>query len=333
LPDDMSTTREEPHDGRRPPWSEIGRECVEFWRRMPDKAAFFVLFVAWVVLFHFLGNSTLGYTRSHSLFGWAYFVYSTNGQGEDIGMFVPLVVLALVYWKRKVLLEVPKAPWWPAIFLLAGALVLHGVGYFVQQTRLSIVAFFLGLYAIMGLVWGRRWLAAIFFPFIVFAFCLPLSSEAEAVTLQMRLWATSITSAIGNGLGIGLIQDGTRIFDQSGRFQYEVAAACSGIRSLTATLMIAVVYAFVSFRNVGRRLLLILSAFPLAIIANVFRLTMIIVTAEAFGQSAGDFVHKNPFLSLLPYLPVFVGLALLGRLLREQEGVGNSAGPHLQPAA
>jgi len=301
---------------------------------MPNKGAFFVLFIAWVALFQFLGNSTFGYTRTHSLFVWARFVYQGAGDGDDVGLFVPVIVLALVYWKRKLLIEVPKQPWWPAIPLLAGALMLHIVAYFVQQARLSIIAFLIGLYAIMGLVWGRKWLSAIFFPFVVFVFCVPLSSEAETVTLPMRLWATSITTSIGSALGISLIQDGTRIFDPSGTFQYEVAAACSGIRSLTATLMIAVIYAFVSFRSVGRRLLIIGAAFPLAIVANVFRLTMIIVAAEAFGQSAGDFVHKSSLLSLLPYLPAFAGLALLGWLLREDSGgVASSPDPRLQPAA
>ena len=61
----------------------------------------------------------------------------------------------------------------------------------------------------------------------------------------------------------------------------------------------------------------VLSAFPLAVLANVFRLTLIILAAEAFGQKAGDYVHESSLFSLAPYLPAFAGMFLLGWLLRE----------------
>ena len=63
------------------------------------------------------------------------------------------------------LLAVPKAHCWPALLLVIFALLLHVGGYLVQQTRVSVVAFFLGLYGLMGLTWGLRWLRASFFPF------------------------------------------------------------------------------------------------------------------------------------------------------------------------
>ena len=310
-------------------WGSVVDECVALWKNLPDKPVFFILIAGWLALFQFFGNSTLGYTNTHSIFAWLGWVYRIAGD-DDIGRFMPLVVLGLVIWKRKALTETPKVRWWPGLVVLAGALLFHVLGYFVQQTRVSLLAFILGLYAIMGIVWGPRWLRAMFFPFILFVFCIPLSSEVDTVTLRMRLWATTITTGICEVLGVNLIQSGTRIMDASGGFQYEVAAACSGIRSLTATLTLAVIYSFVSFRGWGRRLLIIASAFPLAILANVFRLSLIIIAAEAFGQSAGDYVHNSSWLSLLPYVPAFIGLAALGRLLREDDGDRTIAGPGLQ---
>ncbi len=325
----MSKSATQNSDSRESAWGQ----CAEFWRRMPDKPIFFILLASWVALFHFLGNSTLGYTNTHSLFSWLIYVNQGEYSDDDIGRFIPFVVLGLVYWKRKILMDVPKHQWWPAFGLLAAALLLHALGFFVQQPRISVIAFFVGLYAIMGLVWGWHWLAAILFPFILFGLCLPLSSEADTITLPMRLWATKITSVVCGGLGINVVQDGTRIFDPSGSFQYEVAAACSGLRSLTATLTLAVIYAFVSFRGAGRRLVIIASGFPLAILANICRLTMIIVAAEAFGQSAGDYVHTSFWLSLLPYAPAFAGLAALGRLLREDGAEARVSRPRLEQPA
>jgi exosortase len=223
-----------------------------------------------------------------------------------------------MWWKRKLLLEVPKRHWWPALALIALGLILHMLGYMVQQTRISIVGLFGGIYGIMGLVWGPQLLRATFFPFFLFAFCVPVGTLSETLTFPLRLLATDITVFLSkNVLGIPVLQDGTRIFDSNGSFQYEVAAACSGLRSLTATLALATIYGFVTFQATWRAVLMMALAFPMAVVANVFRLTMIILAAEAFGQSAGNFVHENSILSLLPYVPAIGGILVIGYWLRE----------------
>jgi len=60
---------------------------------------------------------------------------------------------------------------------------------------------------------------------------------------------------------------------------------------------------------------LMAAAFPLAVIGNAFRLLLIVCAARWIGKSAGDFVHENIIFSLLPYLPVTLGLAWLTRSL------------------
>ena len=60
---------------------------------------------------------------------------------------------------------------------------------------------------------------------------------------------------------------------------------------------------------------LMAAAFPLAVIGNAFRLLLIVIAAKWFGKGAGDWVHENPVMSMLPYVPVIIGLALLTRWL------------------
>ena len=308
----------------------IAVECCEFWRSLPDKGVLLALFAVWLVFFQFLGNSTLGYVNTRSLFGWWYWVNTRGLDGVDAWQavnrflnadeahvwFVPFVILGLLWWKRRELIAVPKRPGWSALVLFAVAILFHILGYITQQTRISLVAFFLGGYALTGLVWGGSWLRATFFPLFLLVFCIPLGNSTEYVTFPMRLVATRISTFLAqNFFGIDVIQKGTSILEPTGRFQYEVAPACSGIRSLTAILALATIYGFMQFPKNWQRLLLMGSALPLALIGNVIRLSTIIVAAEAFGQSAGDFVHENAIFSLLPYLPVIVGLMLLGRWL------------------
>jgi exosortase len=310
-------------------------ELAECWRRLPNKGLFFGLLGLWVAFFHFLGNSTLGYVNTPSLFGWLDWIYD-NGPDDAHGRYIPFVVLALFWWKRKEILVLPDRHWWPAIGLLAAGLLLHFLGFIIQQSQVSVVGFFVGLYAIIGIVWGPRWMQASFFPFILFAFSVPVQNIIGGLTFKLRMIATSITAVVCKAvLGINVIQDGTRIFDGMGHYEYEVAAACSGIRSLTATLAIAMIYAFIAFRSHWRKAVMIAAAFPLAVVANVFRLSTIVVAAEAFGQKAGNFVHENSILSLLPYVPSIIGILVLGRFLGEKrpEPKTESAGILASPAS
>jgi len=295
--------------------ARLAGEAADLWRSLPDKPLFFALLATWVLLFHFLGNSTFGYKDTPSLFSWMNYAYS-NSADDEHGYLVPFVVLALLVWKRNELTPLPKSPWWPALSLVVLGLLIHIVGFVVQQTRLSIVAFFVGLYGLSGLVWGRQWLKATFFPCYLFIFSFPLGTLAESITFPLRLMATKITVALAHfPLGIEVLSNGTSIWDPGGRYQYEVAAACSGLRSLTAILALAMIYGFMQFQTSWPRLVLVLSAFPLAVFGNVVRLATIIFAAEGFNQSAGNYVHRSWLLSLLPYVPAILGLIILGRLL------------------
>jgi exosortase len=290
-------------------------ELADVWRSMPQKTMFLALFCSWLALFCFLGNPTLGYTDSPSIFAWLAWMYDKSAD-DSHGPLIPIVVLILFWVKRKELLEVPKQVWWPGVLMLGLALALHVLGYTIQQPQVCAVAFFAGIYAVMAIAWGFDWLKASFFPFFLFAFAVPTGNVLAPLAFPLRMLATQITVTLCKAvLGIDVIQDGTRILDALGQYQYEVAAACSGIRSLTATTAIALIYGFVAFKKPWQRAVMIASAAPLAVLSNVFRLSSIIVAAEAFGQKAGNWIHNSSWVSLLPYVPAIGGMFVIGHLL------------------
>jgi len=302
-------------------------ELRAFGAQLPHKWLFLVLLLAWFALFHYVGSGILGYgghTTTASIFEWLGQLYRF-APDESIEKFIPFVVLALMWWKRAELKELRKDVWWPGLVLILFALLLHVFGYMVQQQRVSLVAFFIGLYALTGLLWGPAWMKATFFPYFLFAFTMPFNNYADRITLPLRHLATSITVAISHLIGINVIQQGTRILDPAGRFTYDVEVACSGLRSLTTMLALACIFAFVSFSQTWKRVLLIGLAIPLAVMGNSMRLMTIVIAAENYGQSTGNYVHEHWLFSLVPYIPVMIGLVLMGRWLRDKVQPGQEA--------
>ncbi len=295
-------------------------ELQEFWRQMPSKRLFFSLLAGWLILFQFLGNSTFGYVDTPSLFGWMYYVFSTSPD-DDLGLLVPIVVVALFWLKRKDLLATPKREWWPGLALVGAGVLIHLLGFAVQQSRVSIVGFFTGLYGLMGMAWGPAWLRASFFPYVLFVFCIPLGTMADAITLPLRVIVARVAVFISQtGLGIDVLREGSQIFDSRHTFAYEVAPACSGIRSLSSLLALTIIYGFVTFRTNWKRVLIVLLAIPLAVLGNVLRLTGVIAVAEAFGQDAGKMVeHPSGFLTFAVSIAGLLGVAtLLNRYAPEE---------------
>ena len=204
-------------------------------------------------------------------------------------------------------------------------------GYVVQQQRLSVIAFFLGIYGIMGVAWGPEFLRKSFFPFFLFGFCIPLGGMLTSVSFPLRVMVSQMVALVGQVMGVDVVRDGTRLLGGEGRFEYDVAAACSGIRSLIATVAIATIYAFTAFRQQWKRLVLLASALPLAVAGNVFRMLIIVLAGEWRGQAAGAYVHESSFWGLLPYLPPIIGMLLLGRWMGEEDPDPAAAAPGAKP--
>jgi len=291
---------------------------VAHWNMLPGKGFFFGLAILWVALFHFFGNSTFGYVDTPSLFRWLYTAYNGEFTDDGHGNLIPWVVLGLFWWKRAELAAISKQIWPPAMLGVAVGLFLHLTGYVTQQPRISAVGFFVGLYFLMGLAWGRAWLRASFFPYVLFVFSIPLGSLAEAITFPLRQLVSVISVGFSQVvLGMDVVRDGTRIFDPRGSFEYDVAPACSGIRSLISLLALTTIYGFVTFKTGWRRGVTVLVALPLAIIGNTVRILAVIVTAEAFGEKAGMRVHDGA--GFITFGIAIGCIMLLGFFLREEK--------------
>jgi exosortase len=301
---------------RRPSfWSEF----QDYLARVPEKWLFLTLMASWCVLFQFVGISSFNFgTTEPSLFEWLYHAWNEPKLDCSQGSLIPFVVVALFWVKRRELAASISGVWWPALAVVALALLVHVVGFLAQQPRVSMIALFLGMYGLIGVVWGRRTMWVSFFPMMLFAFCMPLGTFAEPLTLPLRLLAATWTRMICHGLlGIDVVQRGTALFDPKDlKFNYDVAVACSGIRSFVALLAVTTVFAMLSLRSVWKRALMIVTTVPLVMFCNVLRLVVVILITQAYGEKQGMWVHG--WFGFVTYMVAIGSMLLMAHWLKEK---------------
>lgn len=288
------------------------RNARLLWEAIPHKPYFFAALAGWFALFHFFGNAARGYVDSSSLFGWLEYSYQTPDDSH--GVLVPFVVIGLLIWKGDRLAKVPTRIWGWAIVGVIMGLAIHYLGYAVQQTRVSLLGFLLGLYSLIGLYVGPKGLASLFFPYFLLIFLMPMGNYAEVITVPLRHAAAMMSAGFASDvLGVDVIREGTQLYSSDRSFEFDVAPACSGVRGLTTLLALTTVMAFVTLNGWWRRAIMIALAAPLALLGNWARITTVIVVAEAFNQEAAMKIEqKFGFVTFAVSLAIVM---IVGRLL------------------
>ena len=121
-----------------------------------------------------------------------------------------------------------------------------------------------------------------------------------------------------NIVGVDSGQFGTKIFIVAKNNvvrTLNVAEACSGLRSLMTFVAIAATVAFLSFRPLWQKIVMVASAVPIAILCNTLRVTMQgFLARHSDAQWAEGFAHG--FVGLAMMIPAFFLIILVGWILQ-----------------
>jgi exosortase len=206
------------------------------------------------------------------------------------GLLIPPVVAYFAYYELKPLADRPRsASAWGFAFLLP-ALALHAVDAGMHTQLLSAIAIWIALPGLSLLLLGVERTRAIAFPLAFLAFALPIPlGLTEQLHMQLRQIATAGTAAIVPFFGIPVYVEGTTLHMATGALQ--VADACSGFSTLYAAAAVACLTAW-SAPTTTRRLLVLASAAPLAIAANMLRVVLLVVLVVWYGDDIlNTFIH------------------------------------------
>ena len=243
-------------------------------------------------------SQILGAAVLSSLLGLLYaanlrhFVYTwSSDDNYTHGFLVPLLSL---YFAREAARRGPIAGGGGTllgIVLLIASIVARLATVVVPVGLVGDLGFVIGVAGICCLIGGRIALRRYGFAIGFLLFMLPLPVALySTLASPLQLNVSRMGSIVLNALGIPVLCEGNMMTLPGGTKMF-VAEACSGMRMLTGFLALTTAVAYLSARPAWYRAVLVASSVPIAMTANVLRVTLTGVIMHRFDPkyASGNF--------------------------------------------
>ncbi len=244
-----------------------------------------------------------------------YYMVLHWGAVDDYSHGFLIAPLALYFgWERRDRLRgIPiSGTWWGLLPLCLGvaALTIGRLGVELTSMRSGFVLTLIGL---ILLLLGRRVFEVLAFPLLFLFLMVPLpQSLVNVIAFPLQLMAANAAVESLHLLGVPALLEGNII--HLAHSELFVAQACSGLRSLMALLTLGVVFAYFLQRGSIRRIIIVASTVPIAILVNAVRVALTGFLAHTYGeQTASGFIHD--FQGLITFFLAFLVLLVEARII------------------
>ncbi|MDQ3117288.1 MAG: exosortase-associated EpsI family protein [Verrucomicrobiota bacterium] len=244
----------------------------------------------------------LAFTAIAFLFLWLEIIlqlqseWSLNPQ-YGYGWTVPLLA-AWLFYQRWLERPAPAPTGQPGLTitlaLLAAAVLLPARLVAVANPDWRFLSWTMAVAAVVitlgaiHLAGGWPWTRHFAFPVLFFLVAVPWPVQLEQLVVQSLMRAdTAITIQILNFIGTVAVQHGNVIELSTG--QVGIDDACTGVRSLQATFMVALFLGEFYRMRFGRRVLLVVAGLVIAFVCNIGRT---LILCEVAATSGVDAIHR-----------------------------------------
>jgi exosortase len=208
------------------------------------------------------------------------------------GYLVPGFSLVLLWRRRRELGTQPlrPSPWGLPLLFAAGGLLLTGAHYYVNWLEaVSLLVALAGAAVLLagwrGLLWSWPAIA-----FLLFMIPLPYRLQTALGQPLQRL-ATDASTFLMQCLGLPALAEGNTIL--LNEVQIGIVEACSGLTMLLTFFALATALALLVQRRPLDRALIVVSAAPVALLANIIRITVTGVLHETVGGDIANAVFHD----------------------------------------
>ena len=231
-------------------------------------------------------------------------------QGDEdysAGQLVPLVAIFFVWRERKAIRNCLLKPFWSggiALLIIAQAARIFGLLFMYESAeRYSIVLTITGL-VLMVAGWQvfRRVIWILLFLFLMVPF--PgrvhniISGPLRTMATEGSTFVLEAFTKVGQQGNVLVLNGDTTV---------GVAEACSGLRMLTAFIIVAAFISYMVKRSRIQKTIVLLSSIPVAIVCNILRIIVtVILMCFLSTEVAEKFFHVFAGLVMMPAAVLFL---------------------------
>jgi exosortase len=187
------------------------------------------------------------------------------------GIFVPFFALFVLWQDRKRLQALPSDPSWAGLPLVILSLLMLALGVMGAELFFSRTSLLVLLAGLIILFQGWAFFRAVLFPWAFLFLMIPIPNLIlQQITFPLQLLASRVATGMLELVGVPVLRQGNVIVLAS--MPLDVVEACSGIRSLLTLLTLAIIYGYLMEKRIWVRIVLAISAVPIAVAANSFRI-------------------------------------------------------------
>jgi len=249
------------------------------------------------------------------------------------GWVVVPAALVFIWVKRKTFEGLPVKPsWWGLVIVLLGVLSM----LMALWADVKFLPFLSVLVVVAGIIvhlLGWQWFIKLIFPYSFLFFMVPWPDFLLVmVTGPMQILTATYSAFLASLIGVGVFSEGVNLHmtkpDGTIWHSFEVAVACSGMRSMVALMCLAAGFAYFTEAALWKRWLLFLLGAPLAVIANILRVFGILcignwISVELASKAFHDW--SSPVLFLFCTLGL---MAIRDFLMRKPKQHGTQTEAH-----
>ena len=241
-----------------------------------------------------------------------------NRQGSSHGVFVPFIAGVFLWINRGILRRIE--PQYDYLGVPLVAIALLSLLLKIEPYQIQFLGFILLIAGLVIICFGREFFREISFPLFFLVTMIPLPQDVYSaladnlrhITLTGALWIISI-------FGIPLYNEGLTVHLPNSSVFVDIS--CSGIRYLMSYFVFSLAYAYLYRKTTKHRLIIIVSAIPVSLIAGTIRLTAIFSLTYVFGPQMAE--HRpHVFMSWAVFLLVLSLCIGLDRFLHFRQVKG-----------
>lgn len=242
---------------------------------------------------------------------------------KDEGIHGPIVLAtgAWLIWRRwdEIVERATPGSVVLAAVGLTLTLVIYAFGRAFDFLSLEVIALLGAGLAIAYSFVGLRMLQALWFPIFYLLFLVPMPGWfVDQITAPLKAFVSYSAETLLSHAGYAIVRQGVVLYiDQ---YQLLVKDACAGLNSLFSLTSISLFYIYLRHNASWQyALFLVLWIIPIAVVANILRVIVLVLITHYFGEDAAQgFLHNSAgmFMFIVALLGIFALDSVFSLMLR-----------------